>query len=83
MKKLVNSNERGITLLALVITIAILIILSTITINMAFGDHGLVGQAQYARDLTANSTYAEADQTNKLLAEFTNIMAEEGTLSNP
>ena len=69
-------NENGITSLAQVITITILIILSGITINMAFGDNGLVGQAQYARDLTANSTYAEAEQINSLLAEYANTLSD-------
>ena len=35
-------EEQGITLVALVITIVILIILATVTINVAFGDGGLI-----------------------------------------
>ena len=71
-----NSEEKGITLIPLVITIVILIILSSITINMAFDDNGLIGQAQYASDLTANSTYAESEQMNSMLSELANATAD-------
>ena len=39
-------NERGITLVALVITIVVLIILSTVTISTVLGDNGLINQAK-------------------------------------
>lgn len=39
-------RERGITLIALVITIVILIILATITVNFVFGENGLINRAQ-------------------------------------
>ena len=66
MKKLENRvHEQGITLVALVITIVIIIILATITINMAFGDNGLIKQAEDARDMAANDTsYTEDSLTN-------------------
>ena len=55
MKKLnLNNKQSGITLVALVITIVILIILATVTINTVFGDNGLIKQAEYARDLSSN-----------------------------
>ena len=38
-------NAKGITLLALVITIIIIIILSTVAISFAFGDNGLIKRA--------------------------------------
>ena len=46
--KLYN-NQKGITLLALVLTIIILIILATVVINFAFGEKGLIAQAQRAK----------------------------------
>ena len=58
-------KNRGITLIALVITIVILIILSTITINFAFGENGLVRSAESARDFYANDTkYTEESISN-------------------
>lgn len=49
-------NERGITLVALVITIVVLIILATVAISFAFGNNGLVNSAEDARDFYANDT---------------------------
>ena len=49
-------NERGITLVALVITIIILIILATVAISFAFGNNGLVNRAEQAKDFYANDT---------------------------
>lgn len=45
MKK---NNNKGITLIALVITIIVLIILTGISINMLFGDNGIIKKAQDA-----------------------------------
>ena len=71
-QKTSNSNK-GITLVALVITIVILIILATVTINFAFGDNGIIKKAQYAKDLSANSTKHE-EQSMSNLVEYMNEM---------
>ena len=55
-------QEGGITLIALVITIVILIILATIAIRGAFEDNGLVGWAKEAKDRTEQGEVKE-DQT--------------------
>ncbi len=58
-------NQRGITLVALVVTIIILIILATVAISFAFGSNGLVNRAQEARDYYANDTkYTDASVAN-------------------
>ena len=44
-----QNNQRGITLIALVITIIIIIILSTVAISFLFGENGLITQAQRAK----------------------------------
>ena len=67
-------SARGITLVALVITIIIIIILASITMNMAFGDNGLIKQAQLAKDMAANSVIAEQEGMNSLMGEFANTM---------
>ena len=47
-----NKGEaKGITLLALVITIILIIILSVVAINFAFGENGLVSKAQQGKQL--------------------------------
>ena len=83
IKKEERKKARGITLIALVITIVILIILSTVTINMAFGDRGLIQQAELAKDMTANSTVAESEGINSLMEEYANIMAEDEEIEEP
>ena len=60
MKRKAQIREsKGITLLALVITIVILIILSTIAINMTFGDNGLVEKAEQAKNMTEEASRKE------------------------
>ena len=45
--------SKGITLVALVISIVIIIILATIAINFTFGENGLITKAQQAAEMTA------------------------------
>ena len=52
-------NEQGITLIALVITIVIIIILSTIAINFTFGENGLITRAQQAAEMSEVSRILE------------------------
>ena len=57
-------NAKGITLLALVITIVILIILATISINWLFGDNGLVNRTEEAK---LKQSIAEAEERLSLV----------------
>ena len=81
-KKMAKS-QKGITLVALVITIIIIIILATVTINMAFGDNGLITQAQKAKDMTANSIASEQEGMNSVMSEYLNVMAEDSEITPP
>lgn len=76
-------KEKGITLIALVITVVILIILATVTLNVVLGEGGLIQRAQQAKDLTEQATLEEQQGLNSLMSEFTNIMAEETTPPEP
>ena len=58
-------RNKGITLIALVITIIILIILAAITINAVFGENGLIVKANQAKQDTINKA---ADERAGLLA---------------
>ena len=77
MERIINSKERGITLIALVITVIILIILATVTLNVVLGEGGLIEKAQLAKDMTLNATAKEEEGLAKLEEEFANIMSEE------
>ncbi len=61
------SKEKGITLIALVITIIILIILATVTLNVVLGEGGLIQKAQQAKEMTINSVKYEEDNLANLL----------------
>lgn len=52
-------NEKGITLIALVITIVILIILATVTLNVVLGEGGLIERARFAAFATKVRQYQE------------------------
>ena len=82
MKKLRNSRQKGITLIALVVTITVLIILATVSINTVLGDNGIIKRAQKARDSYSNSQKSEDEQ----MAVLANEMAEydeDNTTKNP
>lgn len=71
-------NQRGITLVALVITIIILIILATVAITFAFGSDGLIGRAEQAEEFYANDTkYTEGSITN--VEHYINQVLKPGT----
>ena len=49
MKRKKEATEAGITLVALVVTIVVLLILAGITIVYVFGDNGVFGQASQGK----------------------------------
>ena len=63
MKELKNNRQKGITLIALVVTIVVLIILATVSILAVFGDNGIIARAQTAKDTHQKG---KADETNTL-----------------
>ena len=63
MKKLKNDRQKGIKLIALVVTIVVLIILATVSILAVFGDNGIIARAQTAKDTHQKG---KADETNTL-----------------
>ena len=67
-----NDRQKGITLIALVVTITVLIILATVSINTVLGDNGIIARAQKARDSYQNSQKSEDEQ----MAVLANEMAE-------
>ncbi len=71
-----NKNERGITLLALIITVVIMIILAAVTLNVTLGDGGIIDQAKTAAEATVNSAQSEQEQLDSLEQELANLLAE-------
>ena len=67
-------NERGITLVALVITVVIMIILAAVTINVTLGDGGIVEQTKEAAGATINSTTYEQEEIEFLTIQINEIL---------
>ena len=59
MKQKNKRLEKGITLIALVITIIVLLILAGVTISMLTGENGILKQATSAKDTTDKSEFEE------------------------
>lgn len=55
MEKNLKKKAKGITLIALVITIVILLILAGISMSFVLGENGIITKAQEARDKTAET----------------------------
>ena len=58
------NNSAGITLIALVITIVVLLILAGVTMSIVFGDKGVITQAQEAKERNA---IAEVDELARII----------------
>ena len=50
------SNQTGITLIALVVTIVVLLILAGVSISALFGDSGIIDRAKEAQNETNQAT---------------------------
>ena len=56
---MMKTNQKGITLIALVVTIVVMLILAGVTLNIALGENGLLIQAQKAKEKTDEATKNE------------------------
>ena len=55
-------SQSGITLVALVVTIVVLLILAGVSINLVLGENGLISNAKEARDKTKTAEATEKSQ---------------------
>lgn len=58
-KNKINNKNKGITLIALVVTIVILLILAGISISCVLGENGIIGYAKKAKSDTEKATIEE------------------------
>ena len=79
----IETEEKGITLVALILTVVIMLILAAVTINVTLGEGGLIEQAQHAAEQTANAAKSEQEQLASLEQELANILAEDGQITPP
>ena len=71
-------SEKGITLVALVITIVILIILATVAITFAFDQNGLITRAEQAQDFQANADKQFEKFTNDTIDYIDQVLQNAG-----
>lgn len=62
--------EKGITLVALVVTIIVLLILASVSISLVLGDNGIITRA---REASTKTTEAQANE-NAQYDNFTNYV---------
>ena len=77
-KVIINPKEaqKGITLIALVITIIVLLILAGVSIAMLTGQNGILTQAQNSKTVTENKSAEE-----KVKLAVMGARADDGTLT--
>lgn len=69
-----KNNQKGITLIALVITIIIILILSTVSINAVLSNQGILKSSQEIERMQNEAVESEKQSTNKTLGEHTNVI---------
>ena len=72
-------NNKGITLVALVVTIVVLLILATVSINLVLGDNGIVKKAQDAKTKSAEASENDLKGMNSLVSEMEGALAGNGS----
>ena len=73
-------NNKGITLVALVVTIIVLIILAGISINLILGDNGIITIAKKAKENTELAKIQEETELNELYEQIETEGANSGNL---
>ena len=79
---IILNNTKGITLIALVITIIVLIILAGVSINLVLGDNGIVTKAKLAKEQTEQAKLNEEMGLNET-AKYLEEMGTSGGTVNP
>ena len=65
-----RQENKGITLIALVVTIVVLIILATVSINAVLGQNGIIKKAKQAKEMYSNSIAKDNEEMDTLLNEM-------------
>ena len=65
-KEIKNKQERGITLIALVVTIVVLLILAGVSISLVLNNNGVISKAKDARDKYAEAQTNDEKQLNEV-----------------
>ena len=69
-------NKKGITLVALVVTIVVLLILAGVSINLVLGNNGIIAKAKDAETKSAEASQNDLKGMNALTEEMNNALGE-------
>ncbi len=69
-------KNKGITLIALVVTIVVLLILAGVSITAVFGENGIISGAQKAKEKTDESIKQEQEDVGKLVNQLEDFERE-------
>ena len=78
MEKFIKKTK-GITLIALVVTIVVLLILAGVSINMVLGENGIVTKAKDARDKTEQAKQNDLASMDQFIKDMDDILNDNGT----
>ena len=67
-------EKRGITLIALAVTIIVILILAGVTIDAVFSENGIINKAKEAANAMNNAVANDQAELNDLLEELNEIM---------
>ena len=91
MKSKLKKTEKGITLVALVVTIVVLLILAGVSINLVLGNNGIINKAKEASTKSAESSVKEkldmtlleySMRSGSSLEDFLNAKIESGEIDS-
>ena len=72
-------NNKGITLVALVVTIVVLLILAGVSINLVLGNNGIIAKAKEAETKSAEASQNDLKGMNALVSEMEGALAGNGS----
>ena len=72
--QIASKGESGITLIALVVTIVVLLVLAGITISLVFSENGIIAKAKEAAEKTNQAEIKEQEQMNKVETTIDNML---------
>ena len=72
-------NKKGITLVALVVTIVVLLILAGVSINLVLGNNGIIAKAKEAETKSAEASQNDLKGMNGLVSEMEGALAGNGS----
>ena len=72
-------NNKGITLVALVVTIVVLLILAGVSINLVLGNNGIIAKAKDAENKSAEASENDLKGMNSLIDEMESALNGSGS----